>query len=82
MSRSTATPVPVDSAPGKAEPPARRPRGPRWERRKESRPSELLEAALEIFVERGYAAARLEDVAAFFGSESPPSPVAMEYGHG
>lgn len=36
---------------------------PRRERRKESRPSELLAAALELFVERGYAATRLEDVA-------------------
>ena len=45
----------------------RRPRGPRWERRKGARPSELLDAALEIFVERGYAAARLEDVAAKAG---------------
>jgi AcrR family transcriptional regulator len=51
----------------KADHPPRRPRGPRWERRKESRPSELLEAALEIFVERGFAAARLEDVAARAG---------------
>ena len=36
---------------------------PRWERRKGARPSELLTAALELFVERGYAATRLEDVA-------------------
>lgn len=35
----------------------------RWERRKEARPHELLAAALDIFVERGYAATRLEDVA-------------------
>ncbi|MGE0802122.1 MAG: TetR/AcrR family transcriptional regulator [Lautropia sp.] len=48
-------------------PPARRPRGPRWERRKDSRPSELLDAALDLFVERGYAAARLDDVAARAG---------------
>lgn len=38
-------------------------RGPRWERRKASRPSELLQAALEVFVERGFASARLDDVA-------------------
>ena len=37
--------------------------GPRWTRRKEARPAELLAAALELFVERGYAATRLEDVA-------------------
>ncbi|MCG2586340.1 TetR/AcrR family transcriptional regulator [Massilia sp. TS11] len=36
---------------------------PRWERRKEARPQELLAAALEQFVEKGYAATRLEDVA-------------------
>ena len=36
---------------------------PRWERRKDARPQELLAAALEQFVERGYAATRLEDVA-------------------
>ncbi|ELX11077.1 putative transcriptional regulator TetR family [Janthinobacterium sp. HH01] len=36
---------------------------PRWERRKDARPQELLAAALDQFVERGYAATRLEDVA-------------------
>jgi AcrR family transcriptional regulator len=36
---------------------------PRWRRRKQARPGEILQAALEIFVERGYAAARLEEVA-------------------
>ena len=36
---------------------------PRWARRKEARPQELLEAALDLFVERGYAATRLDDVA-------------------
>ena len=40
---------------------------PRWERRKEERPAQLLAAALELFVERGYAATRLEDVAARAG---------------
>lgn len=36
---------------------------PRWQRRAEARPQELLEAALAEFVERGYAATRLEAVA-------------------
>ncbi|MGA8048668.1 MAG: TetR/AcrR family transcriptional regulator [Burkholderiales bacterium] len=36
---------------------------PRWARRKEARPEEITRAALELFVERGYAATRLEDVA-------------------
>jgi AcrR family transcriptional regulator len=36
-------------------------------RRKEARPSELLEAALGLFVEKGFAATRLEDVAARAG---------------
>jgi len=39
----------------------------RWRRRKESRPGELLEAALDCFAERGFAATRLEDVAARAG---------------
>ena len=36
-------------------------------RRKEARPSELAAAALELFVEKGFAATRLEDVAAKAG---------------
>lgn len=36
---------------------------PRFERRKDARPGEILAAALELFVERGFAATRLEDVA-------------------
>jgi len=40
---------------------------PRWERRKERRPAELLAAALDCFVERGFAATRLDDVAARAG---------------
>lgn len=39
----------------------------RWERRKDARPQELLAAALDLFVERGYAATRLDDVAARAG---------------
>src|SRR5512144_2350484 len=36
---------------------------PRWQRRADARPKELLEAALALFVERGYAATRLDEVA-------------------
>jgi AcrR family transcriptional regulator len=35
----------------------------RWRRRKEARPQEIVSAALHMFVERGFAATRLEDVA-------------------
>ena len=34
----------------------------RWTRRKEARPAELMSAALELFVERGFAATRLDEV--------------------
>ncbi|MBE7941733.1 MULTISPECIES: TetR/AcrR family transcriptional regulator [Ramlibacter] len=37
------------------------------ERRKEARPGELLDAALELFVEKGFAATRAEEVAAHAG---------------
>lgn len=37
------------------------------ERRKQDRPGELLEAALDLFVEKGYAATRVEEVAARAG---------------
>lgn len=36
---------------------------PRWVRRKDARPGELAAAALELFVERGFAGTRLDDVA-------------------
>src|SRR5918996_2684882 len=39
----------------------------RWQRRKEARPEEILAAALASFAERGFAATRLEDVAARAG---------------
>ncbi|RQO55378.1 TetR family transcriptional regulator [Paucibacter sp. KBW04] len=51
MSPSSSPPPPADSSP--------RPR----QRRKEARPQELLEAALALFVERGFAATRSEEVA-------------------
>ncbi|MFA9440897.1 TetR/AcrR family transcriptional regulator [Uliginosibacterium sp. sgz301328] len=40
--------------------------GPR-QRRKEARPGELLAAALDVFVERGFAATRLDEIAARAG---------------
>lgn len=40
---------------------------PRWARRKDARPEEIIAAALDLFVERGYASTRLEDVAARAG---------------
>ena len=36
---------------------------PRWRRRKQARPRELLESALAVFVARGFAATRMQDVA-------------------
>jgi AcrR family transcriptional regulator len=44
-----------------------RPKGPRWRRRKEERPAEIVAAALESFAERGFAATRLDDIAARAG---------------
>jgi AcrR family transcriptional regulator len=40
---------------------------PRWRRRKDARPSEIIAAALESFTERGFAATRLDDIAARAG---------------
>jgi AcrR family transcriptional regulator len=39
------------------------PRRPRWRRRPDARPDEILRAALQVFGERGLAHSRLEDVA-------------------
>ena len=39
----------------------------RHERRKDARPGELLAAALDLFVEKGFAATRVEEVAARAG---------------
>ncbi len=41
--------------------------GPRWKRRKEARPQELISAALSLFGEFGYSQTRLDDVAAKAG---------------
>jgi AcrR family transcriptional regulator len=39
----------------------------RWRRRREARPQELLEAALSVFAEKGFTAARLDEIAARAG---------------
>lgn len=43
------------------------PLAPARRRRKDARPAELVAAAIDLFVERGYAATRLDDVAARAG---------------
>jgi AcrR family transcriptional regulator len=35
----------------------------RWTRRKQARPAEILDAALKVFAHKGFAAARMEDIA-------------------
>lgn len=40
---------------------------PRFRRRKQARPGEIVEAAVAVFSEKGFAAARLEDIAARAG---------------
>ncbi len=37
--------------------------GPRWRRRKTARPAEIVSAALDVFSEKGFAAARLDEIA-------------------
>ena len=39
------------------------PAAPRWQRRKHARPGEILEAALDVFVRRGFAATKVQEVA-------------------
>ena len=40
---------------------------PKWRRRKEARPGEIVDAALEVFAEKGFAAAKLDDIASRAG---------------
>jgi len=39
----------------------------RWQRRKEARPGEIIDAALELFCEKGFAGTRMDDVARHAG---------------
>jgi AcrR family transcriptional regulator len=43
------------------------PGAPKFRRRKADRPSEIVDAALSVFAERGFAAAKLDDIAARAG---------------
>ncbi|HEX8903884.1 MAG TPA: TetR/AcrR family transcriptional regulator [Longimicrobiaceae bacterium] len=36
---------------------------PRWRRRSDARPGEIVEAALDLFVEKGFAATRMDEIA-------------------
>jgi len=42
-------------------------RGPKWQRRKETRPTDIAAAALAVFAEKGFAGARVEEIAARAG---------------
>lgn len=66
---SAAAPMPVESpsSPDQDLGTGSNGRAPRRRRRKEARPGELIAAALDLFVEHGYAATRVEAVAARAG---------------
>jgi AcrR family transcriptional regulator len=57
MPHATATSKP------QSKPTSKRKARPRWQRRKEARPAEIVSAALAVFVERGFATTKLEEVA-------------------
>lgn len=40
---------------------------PKWRRRKDDRPAEIISAAYEVFAEKGFAAAKLDEIAARAG---------------
>jgi AcrR family transcriptional regulator len=42
---------------------AQLPEPQRWSRRKQARPGEILDAALKVFAQKGFAAARMDDIA-------------------
>ncbi len=57
MTRPSHTPRPGLPAPGQ----------PKWRRRAADRPGEILDAALSVFIAKGFAATKLDDVAAAAG---------------
>src|SRR5215510_3047742 len=56
MARTNRQPAPVSEEPA-----------PRWRRRAADRPREILDAALTVFVTKGFAGTKLDDVAAAAG---------------
>jgi AcrR family transcriptional regulator len=44
---------------------------PKWRRRQEARPAEIVETALAVFAEKGFAAAKLDDIARRAGISKP-----------
>src|ERR1700722_1995912 len=57
----------MDQGDARLKPASTPPAEARWRRRKEARPQEILDAALAGFAARGFAAARMEDIAARAG---------------
>lgn len=53
--------------PKHAPPPSKTPGAAKWRRRAADRPDEILDAALDVFIETGFDAARMEDIAARAG---------------
>src|SRR5918994_4839 len=47
--------------PHRATPPVQE--APRWRRRKDARPNEIIRAALDVFIRQGFAATRVQDIA-------------------
>ena len=44
---------------------------PKWRRRKKARPGEIVDAALEVFAEKGFVSAKLDDIARRAGISKP-----------
>jgi AcrR family transcriptional regulator len=53
----------MPAARGKSAPNSRVTDRARWRRRKEARPQEILDAALSVFAEKGFAATRMDEIA-------------------
>jgi AcrR family transcriptional regulator len=62
QSKSKRPASPLVPRPHKASPPPRAGKA-RWRRRKDARPQEILEAALSVFADKGFAAARMDEIA-------------------